>query len=391
MTSFLRAQDANFNLGAACSPLPGRLLLAACLILALSACAPAGGSATQDDASPPLPWPTDGSGHGGIRTSAWIMNTFGQYQGAATPDTTYLHDGIDFLAPNGTPIYALQTGRVRHLDEAVEYYKYIVIEDESAPGFGWSYAHVDNFRFRTGDRVRQGQQIASISFQGMEHVHLSRVTPAPGGAWSDVYGLISLDSTAYFTYDDDEAPAFDPPLRYFSGDSGARFAAGQPTVVAGRVEVVAGIRDGGADAHDPVWGVGDRLAVARVEVEIAGATGVIWRGVAFDGGTLRIRLGPTREADVERALTVYRFPGEVVPGDPSIGDRTFSYYELMRRSRSGRTGEPAVEERDFYWDTEEKRDGVPLYPDGLYSIIVIAVDAAGNESELRETVEVRNV
>jgi murein DD-endopeptidase MepM/ murein hydrolase activator NlpD len=84
-----------------------------------------------------------------------------------------MHQGIDFAAPQGTPIYATADGVVIAADTAVFGYGKIVIIDH---GFGYQtrYAHVQSFNVVAGDIVKRGEPIAFVGNTGQStapHLH----------------------------------------------------------------------------------------------------------------------------------------------------------------------------------------------------------------------------
>ncbi|MEJ0057008.1 MAG: M23 family metallopeptidase [Bacteroidota bacterium] len=84
-----------------------------------------------------------------------------------------MHQGIDFAAPQGTPIYATADGIVIAADTAVFGYGKILIIDH---GFGYQtrYAHVQSFNVVPGDIVKRGEPIAFVGNTGQStapHLH----------------------------------------------------------------------------------------------------------------------------------------------------------------------------------------------------------------------------
>lgn len=78
---------------------------------------------------------------------------------------THKHQGIDFVAPLGTPVYAAESGEVEEV--AYEYRKgfsgygrVVVIKGKSGRWF--IYAHLNDIFVGEGERVLEGQKIASV-------------------------------------------------------------------------------------------------------------------------------------------------------------------------------------------------------------------------------------
>ncbi|MCH7403249.1 M23 family metallopeptidase [Belliella kenyensis] len=84
-----------------------------------------------------------------------------------------MHTGVDFSAPQGTPIYATGDGVVSDVKTVFGGYgKYIEIDH----GFGFvtRYAHMHEFKVRKGQKVKRGDQIGTVGNTGSStapHVH----------------------------------------------------------------------------------------------------------------------------------------------------------------------------------------------------------------------------
>lgn len=94
-----------------------------------------------------------------------VSSTFGYRHGE-------LHAGIDLRAPRGTEIYASAAGRVVFSGSRPGYGRMIVIDHEN--GIETVYAHNNRNLAEVGQRVRQGQLVASVGRSGNAtgyHVH----------------------------------------------------------------------------------------------------------------------------------------------------------------------------------------------------------------------------
>ena len=83
-----------------------------------------------------------------------------------------LHDGIDLAAPLGTPIKAAQSGMVIYAGEQKGYGLIAIIEHPN--GLTTLYAHSRELRVRTGQKVHEGQVIATVGESGRTtgpHLH----------------------------------------------------------------------------------------------------------------------------------------------------------------------------------------------------------------------------
>ncbi|WP_291783433.1 M23 family metallopeptidase [Cecembia sp.] len=84
-----------------------------------------------------------------------------------------MHQGVDFAAPKGTPIYATGDGVVTVVKTIFGGYgKYVEIDH----GFGFvtRYAHMNDFAVKRGQKVKRGDQIGTVGNTGSStgpHVH----------------------------------------------------------------------------------------------------------------------------------------------------------------------------------------------------------------------------
>ena len=241
----------------------------------------------------------------------------------------------------------------------------------------------------------RGTWLASVRFQGVEHVHLTRVRLAPGGTWRDPGSYLVAQPDTFFAYTDTEPPRFEGAVHYLddaSGASYARDAAGARPVISGDVDVVVGLRDVGEYARQGTSAIADRLAVSRLAYEIAPvAGGDTLRQLSLDFRTAEIpRLGAGGEARI--AQTVFAFYERFHPGGtPAWRQSRVSYYVVTNTPPGGRTGVLSPADRDHAWRTADRRpDGTPRFPNGDYVVTVRAWDFKGNAAVRRDTVRVRN-
>jgi lipoprotein NlpD len=110
---------------------------------------------SRDGTRPALIWPVAGN----------VSSGFGQ-RGAS------FHDGVDILAPEGTPIRAMENGEVVYSDQLRGYGNIIVIRH--AGGIVSVYAHNRTNRVAEGRTVAQGDTIAEVGSTGRAsapHLH----------------------------------------------------------------------------------------------------------------------------------------------------------------------------------------------------------------------------
>lgn len=83
-----------------------------------------------------------------------------------------LHEGVDFPAPRGTPIYAASGGVVTEARYAPGYGK--MVEINHGNGLSTRYAHASSIIAKLGDVVEKGQMIARVGSTGQStgsHLH----------------------------------------------------------------------------------------------------------------------------------------------------------------------------------------------------------------------------
>jgi murein DD-endopeptidase MepM/ murein hydrolase activator NlpD len=86
--------------------------------------------------------------------------------------TRKMHEGLDFTAPTGTPIYATGNGVVTKVGREQGYGNMV----EIAHGYGYRtrYAHMHKFSCRVGQRVKRGEIIGVVGNTGLStapHLH----------------------------------------------------------------------------------------------------------------------------------------------------------------------------------------------------------------------------
>ncbi len=107
------------------------------------------------------------------------------------PDPIYkvkkFHRGVDFSAPQGTPIYAPGEGKVIKVKSSRKGYGNQIQIDH---GYGYItfYAHIKDFKVKRGDIVKRGQEIATIGNTGKSTApHLHYEVRKDGKAINPIY------------------------------------------------------------------------------------------------------------------------------------------------------------------------------------------------------------
>jgi murein DD-endopeptidase MepM/ murein hydrolase activator NlpD len=91
------------------------------------------------------------------------------------------HEGLDFTAVVGTPIYAAAGGIVTTAEQTPDYGK--IVKIDHGAGFETRYAHASELLVKVGERVEKGQMIAKVGTTGRStgaHLHFEvRLNGAP--------------------------------------------------------------------------------------------------------------------------------------------------------------------------------------------------------------------
>ncbi|MBI1183382.1 peptidoglycan DD-metalloendopeptidase family protein [bacterium] len=94
-----------------------------------------------------------------------------------------LHNGVDFSAPKGTPVYATADGTVIEADTAKNYGIHIKIQNSDQ--YQTHFCHLNEMLVKVGDRVTKGQIIAKVGNTGLSmrpHLHYEVIE---NGKWVD--------------------------------------------------------------------------------------------------------------------------------------------------------------------------------------------------------------
>jgi murein DD-endopeptidase MepM/ murein hydrolase activator NlpD len=115
-----------------------------------------------------------------------VSNTFGMVRrnqdGSQRP-----HQGWDFFAPVGTPVYAVADGVVSFADARSDYGNIAIVQHSD--GNYTAYAHLSAFSVRAGQAVKCGDRLGAAGCSGNaagmtgddQHLHFEvRTVPFPG-------------------------------------------------------------------------------------------------------------------------------------------------------------------------------------------------------------------
>lgn len=324
-----------------------------------------------------------------LNDELFIINNYGQYQCGENKEECYFHDGLDIVLDNGTPIFAVKAGKVKSNLGSNEFYRTLVVEDADAPGHAWAYTHVYNFEVFPGDIVEKGQFLGRVNFQGIEHIHLSRVRLADGGSWNNYSDLIHVYPDDHFILKDETAPIIDSPFLFFSNNTDNQFEHGAVDTVSGEVDIVVRMRDTSPFSKGDVGGGnfwGDRLCVKRIEYSIRKDGTELVNRSSFDFSKMEFQYSPERWRE---AGVVFKFHLVADPGHSDF-NRFLSNY-IITNARDSLEGQIDLNDTYNSWNTlEMDSGGQPVFSDGLYEVEVRAWDGNENRSTLTNEVYVKN-
>jgi len=343
-----------------------------------------------------LPWPHQPPGLSAVEIeqlnrAVWVINNNPLYQADESGNWAYFHGGLDIVLTNGTKIYAIEDGWVKCIvNSAIT----IAGLKSDAPCYGWSYAHLDKFRVREGDFVRQGTLIGQVHFHGLPHTHLDKVF-SEGEHWPSWRYLCFPDD--HFSFYDNEPPVIQTPFHFFENNSDNAFVSQADGIVAvrGDVDIVASMRDGGEIAHSKDGGFGDRLAVTRIEYRIRPAIGGKDQARhfhSFDFRKLRMRNGVEADArSYNTRLAKVVFKHYALFGKPLSGHQNLAYYIISNSPADQAPTELEFAFTNNCWQTGARdTSGARLYPDGEYIVEVTAFDSHDNRASQFMKVRVDN-
>lgn len=320
----------------------------------------------------PLPWPFAGDYK--------AQKVFNNYQ--TMPDG-YIHAGLDFIHPLGTPVKAVASGYVAYIRSTPPHtHDTFIVATEKDGSKGWCYTHMDpaTFTFKEGDKIEQGQVLGKLvefavnGQRGADHLHIQYVTFSkdPSG---DVTIHSLLDPLYFFDWKDTVAPSF-KPLYFVPEGTMKQFEADSSGVVTvnGEVDILAAISDVAYKDQQALYGV------PVVMLSISDGTHTTQKLVLDHRGAFddERQTGP---------LYLSRDDGKKL----IKADSWFPYYQALRVTKTDGDGKIEPADSKECWDTTAKdSDGKPAWPNGRYSVNVYAWDIAGNRGAAGAVVEVKN-
>jgi hypothetical protein len=320
--------------------------------------------------------------------SSWhkVFQSYGMYQclpeGECSP---FLHTGIDIAAPEGTPVYAVESGYVKAvLTTYFGLYRYwrVVVADSAGTEEcdGLMYAHVveHTIPVSVGDWVEKGDYLGDIvnwSYYGYEHLHFSKIRYAgDSAAWADwiKWEFVGNPLEEMDVSDDTDTPVFENAygnqlLAFCIDETSGYFSEGEP--LSGNVDIVCRVYD----YHNFYL---TKIVPYIIEYKIEGDSSVPWtNSVCFTGpiGAYGYLPNPDiiyKDDNVCNTRSVYYDPTDEQ-----------DYFFIVTNT----DGDSVIENSDVSssWQT-------PNFRNGEYKIFVRASDLAANTAVDSMTVAVAN-
>ena len=116
-----------------------------------------------------------------------------------------MHNGIDFTAPRGTPIYATGEGRVKKVGRVRGYGK--IVKIAHGDNYITLYAHLSQQKVKVGQLVKRGEEIGEVGITGL--------ATAPHLHYEVFYKGKRVDPAEYF-FNDLEPEEYDEIIRLAS-------------------------------------------------------------------------------------------------------------------------------------------------------------------------------
>ena len=126
-----------------------------------------------------------------IPTSGFISSKFGSRVDPVTKKLNAFHSGLDIAAPEGTPVYAAESGKVADSSSASSNYGNLIIL-QHAPDLVTYYAHLSVKNVTKGTEVQKGDLIGKVGKTGKvtgPHLHFE---VRKGGQALDPQGYINI-------------------------------------------------------------------------------------------------------------------------------------------------------------------------------------------------------
>ncbi len=126
--------------------------------------------------------------------------------------TLHFHQGVDFAAPHGTPVRAVDDGRVTFAGRQKGFGKVVYI-DHGAGERTTVYAHLSRIDVRAGDGVDRGRTIGAVGNTGIAtgpHLHFEvreRGKPVDPVKWADAALRDAMASRTLVAFDESNGPA----------------------------------------------------------------------------------------------------------------------------------------------------------------------------------------
>jgi murein DD-endopeptidase MepM/ murein hydrolase activator NlpD len=237
-----------------------------------------------------------------------LSQNFGSRPGVYSKFGLAGHDGLDYMAPEGTPVFPVNDGIVRTVGAGSDYGNQIWVEH--ADGSQTLYAHLSDLpNLKAGDRVTKDMQIGMTGNTGNSeapHLHLgykpSEGAPEGYGGFSDPNALFAQQTTT------------DSPRQLY-----------------------------GYAGEDVGQGVTNLLTQLQNSFETGGVLGAAGEGLNIAGGILGAGLGKAGEGanwldeQMKRDPRTGQLPADYKPFTDELADAAGQYNEQLAEPFAGVT------------------------------------------------------
>jgi hypothetical protein len=262
--------------------------------------------------------------------------------GLQGPGTFLFHNGIDIAAPEGTPVYAVISGKVRYIDESA-----ISVKTKGRGVFQYFHLLV---KVRNGQHVVAGKTVLGTVLRAYGHVHLSEIRG--GRVWNP------LARGGIAPYRDHTVPQ----VRAINVRPAGSLLPFDSATVCGTVSLVAAADDAAPMAVPGVF-AGFPLSPALITWSLARVGGITY-------------VNDVPAADFRTTIPASRYFWSVYARGSYQNAPRFSNRQYFMPGR-------------FLYNLASFVD-TRSYPNGLYEIAVRVADMRGNSSEAALQFKIEN-
>jgi len=152
-------------------------------------------SGSNKQIQPPTPTASTGTGQEGLHNPISSTSLSGRPGSTSASMGAGKHQGVDMMAPSGSPVYAAKDGKVEKIGS--DNFGQPTLTIKHPDGTYSRYLHMKENSYKVGDSVKGGQQVGtSGSANGVDHLHFERWNQKPNGS-----GVGLIDPRTEFGWD----------------------------------------------------------------------------------------------------------------------------------------------------------------------------------------------